>query len=161
MRTTELTYAELRSLLREIARYDGRLSLLSATQTPPLDPDDPRQQGEGTHFYTATVRDHVYQDVFPADDLRDLAKHDQLLALRGKEPAAPPPPTDATAPGATLTWREVLEVLTAAETRPGWTLRQIRATFETDPRYRVAVYSPTGTVHELLTTHDLLEVLGE
>jgi hypothetical protein len=161
MGNTELTYEELRSLFREIARYDGRLSLLSATQTTPLDPGDPRQHSEGTLFFTATIRDHVYQDVFPAYDLQDLARHEDLLALRKKEPAAPPPPTDATAPGATLTWREVLEVLTAVETRPGWTLRLIRATFEVDPRYRVAVCSPDGAIHDLLTTQDLMVFSGE
>ena len=126
-----------------------------------LIPDGLRQHGEGTLFYTAVIRDHVYQDVVPAYDLRDLAKHGDLLAPRKKEPAEPRPPTHATAPGATLTWREVLEILTAVETRPGWTLRQIRATFETDPRYRVAVCSPDGAIHDLLTTHDLMVFLGE
>jgi hypothetical protein len=125
-----MTYHQMRLLCAGLARYDGRLSVLTARSEGPMG------------LWTVVLRDHVRDTWLRLRRIEQLAADAQESAplVRWERPLAQPE-------DAAMTWLEVLWALGALEhSARGWSLVAIEASrpARTDPRYRL-VLRRTGT----------------
>ena len=126
-----MTYRQLRLLFAGLARYDGRLSVLTARNDVPVG------------LWTVVLRDHVRHSWLGIRRIEELAPDEQ-----GRGPLVPwerplaefealAQPEDAA-----MTWLEVLWVLGAFQhSGRGWSLGAIEASRPTrvEPRYRLVL----------------------
>jgi hypothetical protein len=131
-----MTYHQMRLLFAGLARYDGRLNVLTALSEGP----------DG--MWTVVLRDHVRHTWLRLCRIEQLAADAQESAplVRWERPLTE---FEALAEpqGAAMTWLEVLWALGALEhSARGWSLVAIEASWpaRTAPRYRL-VLRRTGT----------------
>src|SRR5919201_2387732 len=134
-----MTYRQMRLLSAGLARYDGRLSVLTARNDVPVG------------LWTVVLRDHVRHTWLGIRCIEQLAPDEQ-----GSDPLAPweRPLTEVEAlaqpEDAAMTWLEVLWALGAfTHSGRGWSLVAIEASRPTraEPRYRL-VLQRAGTRYE-------------
>ena len=126
-----MTYRQMRLLLAGLARYDGRLSVLTARNDVPVG------------FWTVVLWDHVRHTCLRIRRIEQLAADEQ-----GSGPLVPweHPLTEfeglAQPEDAAMTWLEVLWALgTFERSARGWSLVAIEAARPTraEPRYRLVL----------------------
>jgi hypothetical protein len=128
-----MTYRQLRLLFAGLARYDGRLSVLTARNDAPVG------------LWTVMLRDHVRHSWLGIRRIEELAPDEQgggplvpwERPLTEFEALAQPQPEDAA-----ITWLEVLWALGAfTHGGRGWSLMAIEASWpvRVEPRYRVVL----------------------
>ena len=146
-----MTYHQMRLLFAGLARYDGRLSVLSARHDVPVG------------LWTVVLRDHVRHTCLGIHRIEELAPDEQ-----GSGPLVPweHPLPEVEAPAqredAAMTWLEVLWALgTVQHSARGWTLVAIEAAWptRTEPRYRL-VLQRAGSRYEA-DSYAVLEQLVE
>ena len=126
-----MTYRQMRLLFAGLARYDGRLSVLTARNDVPVG------------FWTVVLRDHVRHTCLRIRRIEELAPDEQ-----GSGPLVPweRPLAEFEAPAqpedAAMIWLEVLWALGALEhSARGWALVAIEASrpARAEPRYRLVL----------------------
>ena len=126
-----MTYRQMRRLFAGLARYDGRLSVLTAHHHVPVG------------LWTVMLRDHVRHSWLGIHRIEELA-----LDEHGSGPLVPweRPLTEVEALAqpehAAMTWLEVLWALGAfTHSARGWFLAAIEASrpVRTEPRYRLVL----------------------
>jgi hypothetical protein len=126
-----MTYRQLRLLFAGLARYDGRLSVLTARNDVPVG------------LWTVVLRDHVRHSWLGIRRIEELAPDEQ-----GRGPLVlwerPLAEFEALAQPqhAAMTWLEVLWALGAFQhSRRGWSLVAIEASppARAEPRYRLVL----------------------
>ena len=134
-----MTYRQMRVLFACLARYDGRLTVLTA-----------RSQEPWTQWGVCLC-DHVRQTWRCVGQLQPLTAQGRVLGSRERplaELRALPEPH-----GATMTWPDVLRALDVLERgESGWFLAAITATRPAQgmPRYRLVVRNDGGRIsHEV------------
>ena len=126
-----MTYRQLRRLFADLARYDGRLSVLTACNDVPVG------------LWTVVLRDHVRHSWLGIRRIEELAPDEH-----GSGPLVPweRPLTQVEAlahpENAAMTWLEVLWALgTFTHSARGWSLVAIEASrpARAEPRYRLVL----------------------
>ena len=125
------TYRQMRLLFAGLARYDGRLSVLTARNDVPVG------------LWTVVLRDHVRHTWLRIRRIEDLAPDEQGSgALVPWERPLTEVEALAQPENAAMTWLEVLWALgTFAHSARGWSLAAIEASrpARAEPRYRLVL----------------------
>lgn len=159
-----MTYQELRALFAQVARHDGRLTVLHATDDPLAFPLASMKSGEGEgRSWSVAVRDHLHRTYVRVDRLAAFTQYEQT----GFDPASPmivplmavhetEPPTFE------MAWPDVLHVLDeAARVYPKLSVSLIEATLDRSPRYGVGVKMRGRAGSLLLSRYASFELLRE
>ena len=135
-----MTYRQMRLLFAGLARYDGRLSVLTARNDVPVG------------LWTVVLRDHVRHSLLRIRHIEQLAPHEHGSAalVPWERPLTQLEALLAEPEGAAMTWLEVLWALGVLEhSVRGWSPVAIEASWPTraEPRYRL-VLQRTGIRRE-------------
>ena len=149
-----MSYGDLRLLFHRLARYDGRLTVLTACSQKPW-----------THW-TVCLRDHARDTWLGITRLSEFAAGEQAGFAPHASPLAPPirlmselralPRPD----GARMTWPEVLQALAYLEGHAsGWFVIWSEATCPLcgEPRYRMVVRSDGGGIRREVDSYVAFE----
>jgi len=159
-----VTYRELRILFARIARHDGRLTVLHATDDPLAYPLANMKNCDGERrSWSVAVRDHLRGTYVRVDHLAVFEQYERTSFDPATPTIVPLTAVRETGPRTfEMTWVEVLHVLDEIErVYPQLSVSLVEATLGRNPRYGMGVTASGRAGRILLSRYASFERLRE